>query len=339
MITPTARLRPVIGALLALAIIIFGAPWTTSQEVSAQAQEVFVSVMDASGEPVTDLTAEELLIQWDGMDCETLNLETLNWPVRLTIFVDNADGAQGRMNPSAAATAQQNARVALQNMREGLKLFLDEIPEEVEVGMATLAGRARFLTRNPRYTTDREALARAIDLMIPDAAAARFRDSLVEEAEALNDEAERQYFPVIVMLSNDGAEGSTSQQNAFERGFQRLIANQATIHTRLFTAGTPAVGHGHEPRKCDGRHLRRARRQHRVPHHAAGAGPGHRPQAPSGEHPVSSDLRPAGWRIRPAGHGNPVESSGCHHDPDDGRERAVRTEDSPRSEVDVWRLP
>ena len=244
MITPTARLRPVIGALLPLAIIIFGAPWTTSQEVSAQAQEVFVSVMDASGEPVTDLTAEELLIQWDGMDCETLNLETLNWPVRLTIFVDNADGAQGRMNPSAAATAQQNARVALQNMREGLKLFLDEIPEEVEVGMATLAGRARFLTRNPRYTTDREALARAIDLMIPDAAAARFRDSLVEEAEALNDEAERQYFPVIVMLSNDGAEGSTSQQNAFERGFQRLIANQATIHTRLFTAGNPAVGHG-----------------------------------------------------------------------------------------------
>ena len=244
MITPTARLRPVIGALLALAIIIFGAPWTTSQEVSAQAQEVFVSVMDASGEPVTDLTAEELLIQWDGMDCETLNLETLNWPVRLTIFVDNADGAQGRMNPSAAATAQQNARVALQNMREGLKLFLDEIPEEVEVGMATLAGRARFLTRNPRYTTDREALARAIDLMIPDAAAARFRDSLVEEAEALNDEAERQYFPVIVMLSNDGAEGSNSQQRAFEEMFERLIANQATVHTRLFTAGNPAIGHG-----------------------------------------------------------------------------------------------
>ena len=53
MITPSARLRPVIGALLAFAIIIFGAPWTTSQGVSAQAQEVFVSFVDASGEPVT----------------------------------------------------------------------------------------------------------------------------------------------------------------------------------------------------------------------------------------------------------------------------------------------
>ena len=82
MITPTARLRPLTGALLALALIVFGAPWSTSRVVSAQSQSLFLSVTDASGEPVTDLTAEELLVQWDGEDCETLDVEPINRELR-----------------------------------------------------------------------------------------------------------------------------------------------------------------------------------------------------------------------------------------------------------------
>lgn len=92
--------------------------------VSAQAQQLCLSVTDASGEPVTDLTAEELIVQWDGEDCETLNVEPINWPVRLTVYVDNGAGG----------------REALQNMREGLKLFVDALPEEVEVGLRLSRG-------------------------------------------------------------------------------------------------------------------------------------------------------------------------------------------------------
>ncbi len=221
MISPTARLRPLAGALLALALIVFGAPWSTNQVVSAQAQQLFLSVTDASGEPVTDMAAEELRVQWDGEDCETLDVEPINWPVRITVFVDNGE----------------DSRAALQDMREGLKLFVDAIPEEVEVALATIAGRPQFVTR---HTSDREELARGIDLIVPDTGVAgRFRDALIEEAARLDDDEERQYFPVIVMVANDGPEGSTTQQQAYDEMVERMIAASATVHTRMFSNGGP----------------------------------------------------------------------------------------------------
>jgi len=218
MTTPIARLRPLTGALLALSLIICGAPWSTSQVVSAQSQQLFLSVTDADGAPVTDLNPDELLVKWDDQDCETLNLEPIDWPVRITVFVDNGVGSQS----------------ALQNMREGLKLFVDEIPEEVEIALATIAGRPRFVTR---HTSDREELARGIDLIVPDVAPARFRDALIEEGERLDDDDERQYFPVILMIATDGPEGSTTQQEAYDDMVGRMIAASATVHTRLFSTG------------------------------------------------------------------------------------------------------
>ena len=214
--TPIPRLRPLTGALLALALIVFGAPWSTSRVVSAQNQTLFLSITDASGEPVTDLTADELIVRWDDEDCETLALELINRPVRITVFIDNHGGG----------------RVAHQDMREGLKLFLDAIPEDVEVALATLAGRPRFLVR---HTADKEEIARAIDLIVPDVGATAFRDALVEEADRLNDDEERQYLPVIVMIAGgDNPEGSTSLQRAYDEMMQRMVDAQATVHTRMF---------------------------------------------------------------------------------------------------------
>ena len=58
--------------------------------------------------------------------------------------------------------------------------------------------------------------------MVPDGAGARFRDALVEEAERLHDDDERQYFPVIVMVASDGTEASSSQQQAYEEMIGRM---------------------------------------------------------------------------------------------------------------------
>ena len=115
MFTTTARLQPVAGALLALAVILFGAPWATSQVALAQEQTLFVSVVDANGVPVTDLGPEEIVVQWDEVACETVELEPIDWPVRVTVFVDNGDAAVR----------------AIQHMREGLKGFMAAIPDDV----------------------------------------------------------------------------------------------------------------------------------------------------------------------------------------------------------------
>ena len=217
MITSVARLRRVAGALLALVLIVWGAPWSTGQAVQAQNQVLFVSVVDANGESVTDLEPDELMVQWDGMDSETLDLEPINLPVRVTVFIDNAEGA----------------RDALQHMREGLKGFLDAVPEDVEIALLTLARQPRWITR---HTTDRAELVRSLDLVVPDhGTAARYLDAWAEEAGRINDDAERQYLPIVVMVASDGPDGSSITQGRYEQVVQRMLDTSATMHTRMFS--------------------------------------------------------------------------------------------------------
>lgn len=211
------RFRPLIEAVLALTFIGCGGPWITSPVVQAQSRSLFVSVTDADGAPVTDLTAEEMVVRSDGVVCETLSLEPIDWPVRVTVFVDN--------NRTLASQA-------IGDMREGLKLFLDALPPEVEVGLATLAERPQWVTP---HTSDREEHATGIGLLAPIPGAAAFLDALIEEAERLDEDEERQHFPVIVMVATTGEEASTRERRGpFERMMQRLRGTKATVHTRLF---------------------------------------------------------------------------------------------------------
>ena len=217
MTTDTARRRPLIGTLVALVLIVFGAPWT-SQVVSAQSDSFFISFTDADGVPVTDVTPEQVVVESDGERCETLSLEPIDWPVRVTVFVDNGIGT----------------RPLLDHMREGVRLFVNALPPDVEVAIATIGGRPQFWAR---HTTDREELMDAIGVIAPEMdGAASFFDALYEEAERLHKDEEGQYFPVIVMVATNGPEGSGRvRDKPFREMMERLFANKAIVHTRLFT--------------------------------------------------------------------------------------------------------
>jgi len=186
--------------------------------VSAQSQSFFLSVTDAEGTPVTDMQREEVIVETDGQQSETLNLEPIDWPVRVTVFVDN-----GLASPPI-----------LDHVREGVRLFIEALPPDVEVQIGTTGGRPQILAE---HTSDRAALANAIGSIAPDMeGAASFLDALYEEAERLHEDAERQYFPVIVMVATNGPEGSSRvREGPFNEMMQRLLANSATIHTRLYT--------------------------------------------------------------------------------------------------------
>ena len=154
----------------------------------------------------------------DGKHGETLNLEPIDWPVRVTVFVDNG----------------QVSLPALADMREGLRLYVDKLPLDIEVAIATIGGRPQFWAE---HTTDREELLNAIGVIAPQPIdAAKFLDALSEEAKRPHEDEEGQYFPVMVMVSTNGPEQSgQARDKPFREMMERLFANKATVHTLLFS--------------------------------------------------------------------------------------------------------
>jgi hypothetical protein len=212
---PIRRLRRARTALLSAALCLFGA----SLSVQAQEHVLYLSVVDSAGNPVTDIEEDDVTVQWDGENLETTEFEVVDWPVRLTVHVDNSDAA---------------VRVVPQ-MREGLLALLRELPAEIEVATLTLARQPRWITR---HTSDRGELEADIPNITPDSGSAvRFLDALVEEADRVDDDDDREYYPVVIMVSADGTDNSSSQQGRVDRMIERMVENSMEVHTLLFISG------------------------------------------------------------------------------------------------------
>ena len=210
--------RFLVGSVIVASLVLFGAPWSGVRAAWAQEQSLFIAFTDFDGTPVTDMRADEVVIQWDGAPCEIVEFEPIDWPVRVTVYVDNATESQA----------------AMPDIREGLRLFLRALPPDIEVAIATTAGRPQFRVR---HTRDRMELLDAVGSLASEGSAATFFDALYEEGERLEDDREREYLPAIVMVAVGGSEGSRrARGDGIQRTMDRLYANAAVVHTLLFTA-------------------------------------------------------------------------------------------------------
>lgn len=211
---PMRRLRPARTALFTAALLLFGA-------LSVQAQEhtLHVAVADAAGNPVPGLTEDDIVVQWDGQNLETTEFEPIDWPVRLTVFIDNGD----------------NATSVVPQVREGLRALLRELPADMEIAMLTTGRQPRWVTR---HTSDRADLEGNIANITPDSGtAATFNDALIEETNRIHDDDDREYYPVIIMIATDGPDLSRSQQGRVDQMVDRMVENQVEVHTLLFVSG------------------------------------------------------------------------------------------------------
>lgn len=214
----THLLRRWLAVSVVAGSLLTGGPWGDIPVASAQEQSLYIAFASGDGEPVTDMTADDVVVEWDGVACEIVELEPVNWPARVTVYVDNATESQA----------------AIPDMREGLRLFLNALPPDIEVAIATLAGRPQYRVR---HTTDRQELLDAIGVLASEGAAATFFDALYEEAERLEDDRERQYVSAVVMVATAGSEGSRrARGDAVQRTMDRLYDNAATVYTLLFTS-------------------------------------------------------------------------------------------------------
>ncbi|HUK32502.1 MAG TPA: VWA domain-containing protein, partial [Vicinamibacterales bacterium] len=180
-----------ISASVALAAALAVAPALHAQ----QAIQVFLSAVDADGKPVSDLRAEDINIMVDGSACTMTKFDAIDWPVKLTLMVDN-----GPVHTDA-----------LRQLREAVRLFLAELPTDMEVSVISIDPAPRWIYRPGN---DRVKMLSSLDLLIPDQGAPKFIDALAEAADRVNkDKTDKNkekgnYFPVFMMVGSSGIEGS-----------------------------------------------------------------------------------------------------------------------------------
>jgi hypothetical protein len=212
------RRRFFLFALVAAAAVAFAAP------LSAQKQgQLFLSLTAADGKPVEGLTAADVTISEDGMECKTVKLEPINWPTKVQVLVDNGRSNTTPINP----------------LRDGLKEFFNLMPEGTEVSLYVIAGTPRPVVK---ATTDKQKLIDGIALIAPDSGAGMFFDALSEAAERVAKE-KTPSFGIILMVGSDfgsmrvlDREYQKLQQNVFDKG--------VTTHVILTVGGQGASSVG-----------------------------------------------------------------------------------------------
>jgi hypothetical protein len=180
---------------------IIAAGVAASIPVLAQKQgQLFISLMSPDGKPVEGLTAADVTISEDGMECKTTKVEAVAWPTKLQVLVDNGRSNTNPINP----------------LQSGLKEFFAQIPDGVEMSMYAIAGTPRPIVKP---TTDKQKLIDGIPLIAPDSGAGQFFDALLEASERVDKDKTPGYHTIVMIGSDFGA------MRALDRDFQKLQLN------------------------------------------------------------------------------------------------------------------
>jgi hypothetical protein len=183
-----------------------------------QQRQVFVSVVDSRGVPVLGLGPDAFKVFENQALSKTLKVEPIDWPTKLTVLVDNGLG-----------TASY-----LANIRTGLRSFFNEIPDDVEMSLLTLAPQPRWIIKP---TTDLQKVLKSVDLITPDRGISRYFDGLSEAAARIDREKGRA-FPVIVVVTTDVGGMDAPFPRDYQRLNQRVKDDAITVHFVLLSNNT-----------------------------------------------------------------------------------------------------
>ena len=211
MIVTGPRVAARVAVVLACHLgVVMGLP----DAAAAEERQLFMLVMNRSGEPVLDLRTDEVTVQQTGDECRLVSLHPEIDGMKIALLVDNSAPVANSLN----------------SLRAGLRAFLEELPPEHEIGLFTIAGRTR---QRVGFTTNREALAAQVDnLFVEGGTGAALLDGLVETWDRRFDAEDA--WPVFVLVVHDGAEVSGSvQDREFNEFVQELVARGATAHSIL----------------------------------------------------------------------------------------------------------
>lgn len=198
----------------------------TASAASAQPQiDVFASVVDSAGAPVSGLQPADLRVTEGDTDLKIVKIEPVNgWPMKLQVLLDNGAGL-GSEN--------------LIHLRNGLRNLLGALPAGVEVAVVTTAPQPRMLLRP---TTDREAYLKAPDLVVPDTGVGRFVDAMKEALQRIEKDKSN-HFPMIVVLATGAGDGNFMERDV-KQIQQRILARPLTVHAVVISLPGRTAGQG-----------------------------------------------------------------------------------------------
>jgi VWFA-related protein len=183
---PAARLLSLVLVAVLTAGVATGPDGRLLAQAGARERTIFVSALDARGEPVEGLTADDFVVTEDGRRREVLRVSRAVEPMDIAVLVDN----------SAAADR------AISSLRDGLRGFVSALAPDHQIAIVTLADRPTIVVD---YTSNRAPLnAAAGRLFSMSSSGMTLLDAIVEVSAGLRRrEATR---AVIVPVITTGVE-------------------------------------------------------------------------------------------------------------------------------------
>ena len=139
-------------------------------------------------------------------------------PARIALLIDTSDGVTS----------------SITQMRAGLRAFVDALPDEPELLVAT-TGRRMAVRNQP--TTDRKKARDSVGGLISDGGPTPLMDSILEVDERfMRKAADRR--AVFVIVTGDGTENSIRvNPDAFNRWLATLRGRNASVHALVIKSG------------------------------------------------------------------------------------------------------
>jgi Ca-activated chloride channel family protein len=217
-------MKHALSALAAAAACAFSSPAVAQTRPT---QQLYVSVMDGKGEPVTGLGADAFRVREDGNAREVLTAGPATEPLTVALLVDDSQATSG----------------ATQFIREAVETFIKQLAGKAEMAIVTFGERPTIVAD---YTTDQKKLLDGGKRIFPrPGAGAYLMEAISEVSRGL--QKRKPARPVIVVLRMDNDVEFSNRH--YDNVLSELAASGAALHD--ISLGQPGGSLSDENRNRD----------------------------------------------------------------------------------------